>query len=141
MKKKNKHMLKVARTGETHEITSLTTLCRAVEAVKNLNMIFREDVPDDECRKILDTLCQINLDDTGHPFHHKTADGTIVTPDPEISYFLGRIPMDDQEYITNMWQQYIKPDALPAVPVDFDWYKKYPITKEDLDGTSGRFHE
>ena len=45
--------------------------------------------------------------------------------------------MDDQEYITNMWQQYIKPDALPAVPVDLDWYKKYPITKEDLDGTSG----
>jgi hypothetical protein len=137
MKKKNKHIMKVARTGETHEIMHVYPENYA--DLKNVRSI--EDLHDDECRNVLDQRCQSNLEETGHPFRHKAADGTVVTPDPTVSYLLSRIPMDDQEYIMNMWQQYIKPDALPAVPVDENWYKKHPITPEDLNGTSGRFHE
>lgn len=136
MKKKNRHLMKIARTGETREMVQVRP---TPENIHSFQM--KEDTPDDQCRLALDSRCQHNLNKTGHPFRHKAADGTIVTPDPTISYYLGRLPMDDQEYIMNMWQQYIKPDALLAVPVDLDWYKKHPITIEDLNGTSGRFHE
>ncbi len=134
MKKKNQHRMKVVRTGEEHAIEHLPFTSKAAAQA-----VGREDLPDDECRLVLDARCQSNLDATGNPFHHKAADGTVVTPDPAISYLLSRIPMDDQEYIMQMWQQYIRPGALPAVPVDKDWYKKHPITRADLDGSSGRF--
>jgi hypothetical protein len=119
MKKKNRHIMKVARTGEIHEMEYM--------AYGTPGLVMKEDIPDDEFRRELDKRCQLNLDRTGHPFRHMAADGTVVTPDPAVSYLLSRIPMDDQEYITEMWQQYIKPDAMPAIPVDENWYTKHPI--------------
>lgn len=53
-----------------------------------------------------------NLRDTGHPFHHLTADGTVVDADPTLEYALSRIP------------------ALPAVPVDRRHYGFDPYAGE-----------
>src|SRR5947208_11197034 len=96
---KNLHRMKVVRTGEEHEMEYIPT----AEMLRNPTLVhslaLKEDTPDEECRLALDQRCQINLDRTGNPFHHMAADGTIVTPDPTISYYLSRIPMDDQEYI------------------------------------------
>lgn len=131
MKKKNKHIMKVARTGKAYVSRPAYIKPRDLQSI--------EDTPDDECKEMLDMRCQFNLDRTGHPFHHMAADGTVVTPDSIISYLLSRIPVDDQEYVTNMWHQHIKPDHMKAVPVDEHWYDKHPVTTEDLDGTSGRF--
>jgi hypothetical protein len=70
-----------------------------------------------------------NLQETGNPFHHKTADGTIVDADPTNEYLLSRLSGFDGEMITRFWTEHIKPNALPAVPVDrlhygFDLYNE-----------------
>ncbi len=97
------------------------------------------DLSDSARKDALDIRCHDNVDTTGQPFHHRAADGTIVEPDPTVEYLLSRLPLDDRDFVKQHWEQFIKPDALPAVPVDLDWYEKYPITRDDLEGRSGRF--
>ena len=48
---------------------------------------------------------ELNMRETGHPFHHKTASGTIVSTDPTLDALVNRLT-----------------DAAPAVPVIHDWY-------------------
>jgi hypothetical protein len=88
---------------------------------------------------VLDIRCQDNVDTTGHPFHHRAVDGTIVEPDPTVEYLLSRLPLDDQDFVKQHWEQFIKADALPAVSVGPDWYEKYPITEDDQNVRSDQF--
>lgn len=43
----------------------------------------------------------LNIEHTGHPFHHLTAEGTIVDADPTLEYRIAHLS-----------------DTAPAVPVD-----------------------
>jgi hypothetical protein len=47
----------------------------------------------------LERRLELNLRNTGHPFYHKTADGTIVEPDPTLEYLLSIISAVDRELI------------------------------------------
>ncbi len=59
----------------------------------------------DVARDVITERIALNLRETGHPFHHKTASGTIVNADPTLDKLVARLT-----------------DAAPAVPVVHDWY-------------------
>ncbi len=54
---------------------------------------------------------KINLEETGHPMHHKTVDGTIVDLDPTLEH----------------WINQLKP--LPSIPVNRKHYGFDPYNK------------
>jgi hypothetical protein len=64
-----------------------------------------EDGNLDEVRQAIWMRIQKNLQETRHPFHHRTADGTIVDEDPTLLHWIGKLT-----------------DALPAVPVNRTFY-------------------
>lgn len=79
-----------------------------------------------ECEMILATRLMSNLDETGHPFHHKTANGVIVEPDPTLEYFLSRLAPEKQETTQQEWQSRTKSDAAKAIPVNRRYYGHDP---------------
>jgi hypothetical protein len=84
----------------------------------------------------LELRLKLNLDDTGHPFHHKTQDGTIVEPDPALEHLFTAIPADDRELVIERWMNRIRPDAPAAKPVDRrhyggDYYVGWQETMQD----------
>jgi hypothetical protein len=68
--------------------------------------------------RLLEQRLESNLSDTGHPFHHKTEDGTFVEPDPAIEWLLTCIPADDRVLVMQRWENRSWPDAPEAKPVD-----------------------
>ena len=68
--------------------------------------------------EMLELRLKLNLDDTGHPFHHKTKDGTIVEPDPAVEYLISVMPAEDRKLVLERWLSRIRPDAPAAQPVD-----------------------
>lgn len=56
-------------------------------------------------RKLVLMRMEINMRETGHPFHHLTADGTVVDADPTLEVWLSRLT-----------------DAAPTVPVNRMFY-------------------
>jgi hypothetical protein len=62
-----------------------------------------EEMEPDTARAVIACRIQRNMEETGHPFHHKTADGTIEEADPTLEYLIS----------------YRLTDALPTVPVDW----------------------
>lgn len=59
---------------------------------------------------------QHNLEHTGHPFRHLTADGTVVEPDPTLEDMMQHVSHDEMPPIPPALL-----DALPSVPVIRDW--------------------
>lgn len=59
--------------------------------VRLKDITFPWDMNEDQYAFAFKTRAQDNFDETGHPFHHKTANGVIVTPDPTLEYFLKHI--------------------------------------------------
>jgi hypothetical protein len=93
----------------------------------------------------LELRLKLNLDDTGHPFHHKTQDGTIVEPDPAIEHLFSSIPADDRELVIKRWTNRIKPDAPAAQPVDRrhygdDYYWGWQEIKQDERLNAATYH-
>jgi hypothetical protein len=60
----------------------------------------------DSAREAIAWRIALNMRETGHPFHHKTANGTIVDADRTLEALVARLT-----------------DAAPAVPVIHDWYQ------------------
>ena len=71
------------------------------------DIIRLQDMSPDLCRAVIQFRIQLNLQETKHPFHHKTADGTIVDADPTLEYLMSRLT-----------------DAPEAVPVDKNYYQR-----------------
>jgi hypothetical protein len=60
----------------------------------------------------------LNLKNTGHPFHHMTADGTIVDTDPTLQQAMLRLGPDDRPPIP----PYDPAGVLPTVPINRMFY-------------------
>jgi len=85
---------------------------------------------EEECRESAVARVTHNLRHAGHPFHHKTADGTIVTPDPTLEYLLGRLSSEKQQQFRDLYtptpeQEAQAPEAIPVnrTYYGFDMYK------------------
>jgi hypothetical protein len=82
-----------------------------------------ESLSPDEARANIVWRIKRNMVRTGHPFHHRTGDGTIVDADPTLEHLIS----------TKLT------DALPTVPVDrmhygFDQYADYSgLSEAELD--------
>lgn len=61
---------------------------------------------------------ELNVAKTGHPFHHMTADGTIVDSDPTLEQVMSDVGPDDMPPIP----AYDASQALPTVPVNRSHY-------------------
>jgi hypothetical protein len=58
----------------------------------NLNDVtFPWQMDDSLCAVAMEDRVAANKRETGHPLHHKTANGAIVTPDPTLEYYLNRL--------------------------------------------------
>lgn len=60
----------------------------------------------DTARESIAWRIALNMRETGHPFHHRTASGTIIAADPTLDALVERLT-----------------DAATAVPVVHDWYQ------------------
>jgi hypothetical protein len=79
------------------------------------------EVSPDIAKGILTMRIVLNLAQTGHPTHHRTADGTIVEPDPTLEALRALVSPKEMPPIPLPLT-----DALPAVPVIRDWYAREP---------------
>lgn len=109
-RKKNQQRLKVwtqnFRTGRTER----------VDADKLKGPL---DLSDDECREIAVMRVTLNLREAKHPFHHKTGSGVIVTPDPTLEYYLGRMSEEKRKQFYEIYtptpaQEAQAPNAIPV---------------------------
>jgi hypothetical protein len=88
---------------------------------------WHQQMTDAECETMLANRLMMNLLQTGHPFHHLTANGVIVEPDPTQEYYLSRLSPEKQEAIHTGWQTRVKPDAPKAIPVNRKYYGHDPF--------------
>ena len=67
---------------------------------------------------------QLNLRETKHPYHHKTADGTIVTPDPILEYLVSRLSAEQRRRFYEIYAPTLEQEAQApkAVPVNRMYY-------------------
>ena len=67
---------------------------------------------------------QLNLRETKHPYHHKTANGTIVEPDPTLEDLLSRLSAEQRRQFYKIcaptFEQEVQ--AAKTVPVDRLYY-------------------
>jgi hypothetical protein len=84
------------------------------------DIICLEDMPPDICRTVIQYRIQLDLQETKHPFHHKTADGTIVDADPTLEYLISRLT-----------------DATETVPVDKNYYQRKNRIKYSIFAKTG----
>jgi hypothetical protein len=80
-----------ARTGQVRVQDARTG---KIEMVNVEDIRTALDLSADECREAATRRVTLNQRETMHPFHHKTADGTIVTPDPTLEYYLSRLSQE-----------------------------------------------
>ena len=70
----------------------------------------------------------INSRETKHPFHHKTADGTIVTSDPTLEYLLSRLSEEERKQFLEIYAPTPEQEAQApkAIPVNRKYYGEDP---------------
>ena len=63
-----------------------------------------KDFDAEEAVFVVRVRLEMNLQQTGHPLHHLTADGTVVDTDPTLEYLMGKlaakptVPVDRRHY-------------------------------------------
>ncbi len=87
-----------------------------------------QELPADECREFAVMRVTLNLKETRHPFHHKAADGTIVTPDPTLEYLLSRLSEEQRKQFLEIYTPSPEQEAQAprAVAVDRKHYGEDP---------------
>jgi hypothetical protein len=116
----------VIRKGKIEKDEEGNTFIRGELVLSGLkNIKGAKDVQGTEATWLLEQRLKINARLTGHPFHHQTADATIIEPDPTVEYLLSTMPADDKELILERWRKRIEPDAPEATPVDLWHYGFY----------------
>lgn len=83
-----RHIEKSAQAGRI-EVVNHRTGKREMVDIQNLKRPM--DLTVDQCREYAAARVGVNLRNAKHPLHHLTADGTIVTPDPTLEYYLSRL--------------------------------------------------
>ena len=82
-----------------------------------------------EARLVAGWRLRDNLQATGHPFHHMTANGVIVERDPTLEYLLGRLERTERERARETWMKLVQPDAPKAIPVNRKFYGVDPYER------------
>lgn len=77
-----------------------------IERVRLSDVRGIDEFTPDDAREAFEWRIHRNVEETGHPFHHKTASGVIVDADPTLERLLTRMT-----------------DAAPTVPVIHNWYQ------------------
>src|SRR5258707_7119409 len=104
----------VAVTPDEQKQQTAANTPRSTRLSVPIQSIRRPDQTNYDDKKWLVTQrLRLNLDNTGHPFHHKTGDGTIVDADPSLELLMSHVAPDEMPPIPAA-----RPDALPAVPVN-----------------------
>ena len=93
-----------------------------------------QEITPEECAVIVPMRMQDNSATTGHPFHHKANDGTIVAPDPTLEYYISRLRKTHgyEGVVTTLDELAGRfyPDAKPAVRVNRRFYGIDPYEKQ-----------
>jgi hypothetical protein len=84
---------------------------------------------DEECEMMLLLRLPQNVLETGHPFHHLTASGVIVEPDPTLEYYMSRLSAEKQERIRTGWAEQVQLDAKKPIPVNRKYYGRDPYER------------
>ena len=121
MKKKKRHQIRINKA----RITADGVIKGYINPEDLKHMKGPGDAKGNDATWLLEQRLGLNVRNTGHPFHHKTADGTIVEPDPTVEYLLSKMPVDDRELVIERWKKQIRPDAQAAVPVNLRHYGFY----------------
>ena len=104
-----------ARTGKVKMVST-----------KDLERDYKDilEYSEEECREYAVTRVAHNLRHAGHPFHHKTADGTIVAPDPTLEYCLSRLSEEKRKQFLDIYAPTPEQEAQApkAVPVNRTYY-------------------
>lgn len=88
-----------------------------------------------DCAMMAQDRVQINYTQTKHPYHHLTASGVIVEPDPTLEYYLKRLAADPgyatwlstfQGQMNALIGRTPIADVSPAVPVNRKYYGHDP---------------
>ena len=98
-------------------------------STKQIGEIIKEQESTPErCRESALDRLQLNLIQAGHPFHHRTASGVIVEPDPTLEHYLLLLTEGERDGLREEWIKKASPDAPKAVPVDRTFYgfDRYP---------------
>src|SRR5437764_9809489 len=90
--------------------------------IKDLKTVL--DLAADECREFAVMRVGHNLQETKHPYHHKSADGTSVTPDPTLEYLLSRLSEEQRQEFHALYDPAPEQEANApkAIPVDRKYY-------------------
>ncbi len=82
------------------------------------------DFSEEQCREAAIMRVTLNLRKTQHPFHHKTADETIVTPDPTLEYYLSRLSEEKRKQFLEIYAPTPEQEAQApkAIPVNRKYY-------------------
>jgi hypothetical protein len=80
----------------------------------------------DAARLIAGFRLRDNLEATGHPFHHLTQSGVVVDADPTLEQLFSKLEQSEQDEVRSRWMQKVRPNALPAVPVNRNFYGHDP---------------
>ena len=94
----------------------------SIAMVNMRDVVFPQQMTVAECETVLLQRLHDNLNETGHPFHHRTVNGAIVQPDPTLEYFLSRLSASRQHDLREEWQRKAKPDAPESIPVNRTYY-------------------
>lgn len=107
---------------EQEEIFDAHTGRRETIKVKDIRGVL--EFSEDECREVASWRVKLNLRETKHPFHHKTASGVIVTQDPTLEYLLSRLPEAEQQQFREIYSPTPEQEAqaLEAFPVNRKYY-------------------
>lgn len=68
----------------------------------------------------------LNLSQTGHPFHHLTANGAIVESDPTLEYCLGRLTEEASAAVRKRYGDLISANVKPAIACNRTYYGHDP---------------
>ena len=104
------------------EVRDVHTGKKDVMNVKELHTVLALSA--DECREFAVMRVTHNLKETKHPYHHKTAVGVIVAPDPTLEYLLSRLTEEQLQQFHEIYD--LTPEqeaqASEAIPVNRKYY-------------------
>jgi len=82
------------------------------------------DMTIEECKQMAIGRVITNTHETGHPYHHKTANGVIVTPDPTLDYYISRLSEEQQTRFRDIYTPTPEQEAsaAKAFPVNRTFY-------------------
>lgn len=88
----------------------------------------------EECSIAVSWRTRNNMTETGHPYHHRTANGVIVNADPTLEYLISRLeghPTSAQflQNIRSLAERADKTDLPKSIPVNRKYYGSNPYER------------